>query len=141
MRRKRTKMTRNRRGRGAAALLLLVVAMLAIASVDRLVAANNTAPTGWLMANRDRARWAMGTDRTFTAHCSATNTLPATGVAIGDVVWGIVNIQTPGSADSAGLAVDSTITVTTNKITSSATPYTLGDVYVVFIHRLQADDR
>lgn len=131
-------MDRQNEGRALYAALIIVAAAMLTGALSGLYAANNTAPTGWLMANRDRAKWAMGEDRVFWAHCSATNTLPATGLAATDVVWGVMNSETVGETQTG---LSTTLTVATNSLTSSATPWTQGDMYLVFVHRPQASDR
>ena len=125
-------------GRALGVVLLAVVIALISGGVSALLAVNNVPPSGWLMVNRDRARWAMGQDYAFKAICTATNTLPATGLALGDVVWGAINLSDPTETQSA---LTSTLTIAANSLTSSGTPWTAGEHYVVFVHRSQADDR
>jgi hypothetical protein len=124
-------------GGGVLALVLLACSVFAISALVSY-AANNTAPSGWLMVNRDRARWALGTPGAVWGGCSATNTIPATGLAAGDSVWGVVNCTTLAETMTA---YGSTLTVAANSLTSSATPWTAGNVYLVLYHRPKATDR
>lgn len=126
------------RGRTVLICLAFIACATLGGALSGLYAANNTPPSGWLMVNRDRARWAMGQDYAFKAVCSATNTLPATGLAVGDVVWGAINLSDPTEDQSA---LTTTLTIAANSLTSSATPWTAGEHYVVFVHRTQASDR
>ena len=131
-------MDRQDRGRTVGVCLLIVALATLAGALSGLYAANNTPPSGLGMYNRDRARWAMGQDYAFRAGASATNTLNATGVVAGDVVWGAVNLTDPTEAQSA---LTTTITVAADSVVSSATPWTAGEVYLVLVHRKAADDR
>ena len=127
------------RGRTLGLCLLLVAVAMLGGALSGLFAANNSAPTGWLMANRDRAKYAMGTEVVYLAHCAANTTLPATGLLSSDVVWGIVDVETAGAW--ALLPITTTLTIANDLITSSGTPYTAGNMYMVLAHRAQTSDR
>lgn len=131
-------MTKENSGRAVAVALVLVIVGALVGAVA-LQAANNEPPSGWLMANRDRARWAMGRTVAYVAHCSATNTLPATGIAATDTINAIIDVETAGAWTC--LPITTTLTLASNSITSSGTPYTVGSMYLVIAHRPQADDR
>ena len=109
------------------ALLILIVL------VGTAWATNNNPPDGWLMVNRDRAKWAMGKPIQFLAAASATNTVKPTGVEVGDYVAGIVNLQ---DVDDA-FPVLSTLTITADTVTSAGTEFTAGEYYLVTVWRNQ----
>lgn len=118
---------------GAAPAWLLAITLLVVV-VGTALAANNSAPSGWGLFNRERARHAMGVPIVYKAICSATNTLPATGVAVGDIVAGMINLS---DASETQESLDD-ITVAANSITSSGTPWTAGEHYFVVVWRKQS---
>lgn len=122
---------------GVLAVLLLAMAVLAVSALVSY-AANNVAPSGWLMVNRDRARWALGTNCAVWGVCTAVKTIPATGLAVGDAVWGVINCTTLAEAQTTYTSV---LTVASNSLTSTTTTWTAGNVYLVLYRRPKADDR
>ena len=127
-------MTKERSGGATLAVLALALFVIVCATA---IAANNSAPSGHNMSNRKNAKWAMGQPYVFKACASANNTLPATGVAVGDVVAGMINLSDASEAQES-LA---NITVAANSITSSGTPWTANEHYAVIVWRAQADPR
>ena len=111
--------------------------LLIVLFVGVVYAANNDAPSGWAMANRERAKWAMGQGKAYWADASATNTINPTGVAVGDCIVCIANM----SDTSEAMPDLDNCTVAANAISSSDTPFTATERYLVIVHRPQSDPR
>jgi hypothetical protein len=101
-------------------------------------AGNNTAPSGWLMSNRERAKWAMGQDMALWGAYASTHELTVTGLTSTDTIWGVIDMTTAGTAQ-ATLANCTPITDGIHMTTG--TPFTEAHVYLVLFRRPQADDR
>ena len=127
------------RGRTIGLCLLIVTFATLGGALSGLLAANKEPPSGWLMANRDRSKWAMGRTVAYLADASANTTLPATGIEANDTINAIIDVETAGSW--ALLPITTTLTVSANSIVSSGTPYTAGNLYLIIAHRPQASDR
>jgi len=115
---------------GYTILALLIMVVL----VTTAWAANNNPPDGWLMVNRERAKWAMGTPIQFLAAASATNIVVAAAIDADDYVAGIVNLE---DVDDAFPTL-STLTIADGSITSAGTEFTIGEHYLITVWRPQA---
>jgi hypothetical protein len=115
----------------------MIAFVLFVFTVACVVAANNSAPSGWAMSNRSRALYALGEPRAYRAVASVNNTINPTGVLAGDVIGGIVNLSDPTEAQVA----NSAITVAADTITQSGTSWTVGETYLVTLWRPKADIR
>jgi hypothetical protein len=125
------------RGGGYVSLALVLLVVLVVTAW----AANRTPPAGWHFAQRDRARWMMGTVRSYVAGCSANNTIKPTGVEVGDYICGVLDLTDPSQTQVA----PSAMAVAANSITQSGTTWLTGAArtgsrYWVVVMRDQSDE-
>jgi hypothetical protein len=115
---------------------VLIAALIAVAIVSTLLAANRTPPSGWMLANRDRARWAMGTTHVYQAVASTTAIVVSSNVVATDYICGVVNLTDPTETQAA----QSTCTPGLYTVTNSGTPWAIGEYYAVIVQRDQSDE-
>jgi hypothetical protein len=112
----------------------ILAVLIMVVLVTTAWAANNNPPDGWLMVNRDRAKWAMGKPIQYLGIASATNTVTNTAILAGDYVAGVVNLE---DVDDAFPTL-STLTIAAGSITSAGTEFTVGEHYLITVWRPQA---
>ena len=121
---------------GLLGMVVLLVLAVFVMGPAHWAFANNSAPDGWY-PNRTRMKYALGTPHQYWADASATNTVKPTGVEVGDIIAGIANMD-----DTSETMADlDNIAVTANTLTSSDTPFTATERYLVTVWRPQADSR
>lgn len=96
--------------------------------------ANNSAPTGRSMVKKDRAKHALGLPLCFNGTAGANNAMTVTGVLATDIVCGVIDLTTPGTAQ----ATLANVTPATDALASGDTPWTGTRKYLVVVWRKAA---
>jgi hypothetical protein len=99
--------------------------------------ANNSPPSGYVMLQRENAKYAMGTLVCLKGVAIANNAMTVTGLRATDIVIGCIDLTTVATAQGDVAAM----TPATDALSSSATPWTGTRNYMVLAYRAQADGR
>jgi hypothetical protein len=127
-------MTNERNGGAIVAIMALALFVVVVCST---MAANNDPPGVGSMINRTRMLWAMGKPLFLLGQAATTGSLTVTGLAVGDHVAGVINLD---DTDDAQPAL-TTLTIAANLLSASGTPFTTPENYCVVVWRPASDGR
>ena len=99
--------------------------------------ANNSPPSGYMMLQRENAKYAMGSVVCLKGVATTSSAMTVTGLLSTDVVIGCIDLTTVATAQGDVAAM----TPAADALSSSATPWTGTRNYMVIAYRAQTDGR
>jgi hypothetical protein len=96
--------------------------------------ANNSAPSGYAMIQRENAKYAMGSFVCLKGEATTTSAMTVTGLLARDIVVGCINLSDATAAQGSVAAM----TPSANALAAGSEIWAIGEHYVVVAYRSQS---